>query len=170
MTEINFDELVNGISSAPQIPQLSRRRAGVSQLGQTRTVLEAARLTADAEIRNLGLDETHGNPLDHILNPNGRAPLFDRLSSAISSAAMSDAFATPATTNRTPLTWVPGQRVVLTHRPVDETGVALPTFILVGSRGDLVRHQDAGDLGDGWQVNFDDHGTWWTPTYTLDTL
>lgn len=167
MTELTFEDLINGISTAPSMPTLTARTTAIGHapLPQTIAVLQAARLTAEAEMRARGLDATsHGNPLDPILAPDHETLFYLKLRSAIELASAASAFDSPDPTRP----WAAGQRVRLHTRPNAEIG--LPRSIISGALGTLIRPYDTTNSGPGWYVDFDGDTQWWTTTDSLELL
>jgi hypothetical protein len=170
MTGPNIVNIVEHLADQPALPTIRTRVPGDGARGpslpQTRAILTAASLTADAEMRSLGIDaQRHGNPIEQLLNQGGTSPFYRRLRDAIEAAAAANAFGPTAIPGafREP-TLTRGARV--RARPFNNDIVGLPTDITVGSIGLLLDPEEYSEPG--WRVRFDIHGTWWTPTNTLE--
>lgn len=149
-----------------QLPHVRDSNTRGYRLDETRRVLLAIRHSADAEYRDAGYEDAMVNPIDVMMGTTSVPPFFHRMANAISQARDANAFGPrPATETA----FVRGARVRLVRRPNDDVG--LPQRIGLNAQGTLVAWTPAEDtIDDGWEVEFDDHGHWWTPTATLELL
>lgn len=165
MREPTWNHLIGNLPGLPQTPTIGSRRSGYAiRLDQTRTLLQAVRLTAEQEIRERGLNpETVGNPVDRLIYADAAPPLFSKIANAISAAATGNRFATP---NR-PHLFTEGARVRLVRHPAEDIGLDVD----LETEGTLTSHEPSLDWGDGWNVDFEDGwGTYWTTTESLELL
>ena len=166
--ELEFYRIASHTANAHQVPGFSRNRGDTRiVLTRTQNLLDAVQLAAEAEIARDGDDPNlTGHPLMHLISAPP-PPLFTKLKAAIADAAAANAFAPPPPTPTPTRAFAAGDRVILARRPDENVG--LPTEIRVGDAGTLRRPYDDDD-GHGWEVEFDGHGVWWTPTNTLERI
>ena len=157
--------VIDRVNGLPPLPSISTHNRDGVRLRTTEGLLAAARLTAHAEITNLGLDpETYGNPIDALLKREP-SPFLTKLASAVHNASTATAFGpTPGTTNR-PLQVGSRVRLVEARNGIPQawTG-ATGTVIETGnpqSLGVELQHPDRPD---------DPTRTWWSHPDNLEHL
>lgn len=168
MTSLTFGGATSRLARLHQLPHLERAgQLPGPRLVDTGRILTALRLSAEADMRANNHHESTPNPIDVMLRQTIAPPIFARMTQAIAQAQRATAFDVPQDRPRTNR-WVRGAPVRLERRPPDD--VELPTSIPLGTTGLLRGNVTDTEWGDGWSVEFDTHGTWWTTTASLELL
>ena len=95
-TPLSWDALIDQVPQLPVNPAITHDRGRSYRLERTRQLLEAVALTADAEMRERGLDpNVTPNPINRLLFRQVEHGLFDKIATAIERSANGNRFGNP---------------------------------------------------------------------------